>query len=134
MDGGFSKMKATKVEAELRVKECIEMLSKCWKYTKIVAYGSEKWGIQEPQIREYCKTAREEMGVIINEEFVFDAQNRLMNMAVDLYEKNYAIQDYKECRMLAGLMADLTGAKAPIKTETKVEYDGFLNDIKPPID
>jgi len=127
-------MKATKVEAKLRVKECIEMLSKCWKYNKIVAYGYEKWGIQEPQVREYCKTAREEMGTIINEEFVFDAQNRLMNIAVDLYEKNYAIQDYKECRMLAGLMADLTGAKAPIKTESKIEYDGFLNDIKPPTD
>lgn len=127
-------MKCTKTEAELRVKECIEMLSKCWKYNKIVAYGIEKWNIQESQIREYCKTARKEMGAIISEEFTLDAQNRLMNMAIDLYEKNYAIQDYKECRMLTGLMADLTGAKAPIKTESKVDYNGFLNDIKPPIE
>lgn len=60
------------------------------------------------------------------EEVMTDQLSHLKN----LYEKNYKIQDFKECRAVLSEMRQMLGANAPEKVDQTTKHEGInFNDL-----
>ena len=82
----------------------------------IVSYIAKKYDIGERTVYNYIKKVKEQKDDDAKEyrdEALSDQITKLKN----LYEKNYKIQDFKECRGILETMAKLLGVNAPEKSE-----------------
>lgn len=82
----------------------------------IVSYIAKKFDIGERTAYNYIKKVKEQKDDDAKEyrdEALSDQITKLKN----LYEKNYKIQDFKECRGILETMAKLLGVNAPEKSE-----------------
>jgi hypothetical protein len=102
--------KSDSSEFKSRINECYLLLLQGFRRKQIIQYGA-KWSVSDRQIDDYIKLARE----------IFDEDNDLnfeqkKNEALakyyDLYQKNYELEDYKECRNVLKDIKDIFGIDA----------------------
>jgi hypothetical protein len=88
---------------------------------EIVSYIAKKYSIGERTVYNYIKKAKEQKDEDAKE-YRDVALTEQVSQLRNLYEKNYKIQDFKECRGVLGQMSLLLGLNQPIKTESKIEH------------
>ena len=88
---------------------------------EIVSYIAKKYDIGERTVYNYIKKAKEQKDEDAKE-YRDVALTEQVSQLRNLYEKNYKIQDFKECRGVLGQMSLLLGLNQPIKTESKIEH------------
>jgi len=108
-------------ELDIILETVIEMIVKGYSSTNIVLHFKEDKSLHrtERTIHNYIKSAKIE----IKERFSCES-DELMALAAfryeDLYKKNYAIQDYRECRNVQDSFNKLVGLNAPIRSELSI--------------
>ena len=101
---------------EKRVNTVYLMLLQGFQRKQIIQYCSEQFKIGERQTDEYLGKARE----IIKSNIDCDTSNKkneVLNQFYDLYQKNYALEDYRECKSVLLAIASILGVEAPKKTD-----------------
>jgi|AntRauTorcE11897_2_1112592.scaffolds.fasta_scaffold14956_5 transposase-like protein len=88
---------------------------------EIVSYIAKKYDIGERTVYNYIRKAKEQKDEDAKE-YRDVALTEQVSQLRNLYEKNYKIQDFKECRGVLGQMSLLLGLNQPIKTESKIEH------------
>jgi transposase len=88
---------------------------------EIVSYIAKKYDIGERTVYNYIRKAKEQKDEDAKE-YRDAALSEQVSQLRNLYEKNYKIQDFKECRGVLGQMSLLLGLNQPIKTESKIEH------------
>ncbi len=91
---------------------------------EIVKLITEHYNVCEKTAYLYIEKAKAQREEDYNEyaqEVMSDQLSHLKN----LYEKNYKIQDFKECRAVLSEMRQMLGANAPEKTENKTDIKGL---------
>jgi hypothetical protein len=88
---------------------------------EIVSYIAKKYDIGERTVYNYIRKAKEQKDEDAKE-YRDVALSEQVSQLRNLYEKNYKIQDFKECRGVLGQMSLLLGLNQPIKTESKIEH------------
>ena len=108
--------KSDSSEMEKRVNTVYLMLLQGFQRKQIIQYCSEQFKIGERQTDEYLGKARE----IIKSNIDCDTSNKkneVLNQFYDLYQKNYALEDYRECKSVLLAIASILGVEAPKKTD-----------------
>ena len=109
--------KATNAEIEFRIATLYEMVVKGATYSYIVRYASEEWDITSRQTDTYLKRVYEQ----IKDTYDDDYKKRLLTVQLakldELYQKNYTIQDFRECRNVIETINKMIGLDAPTKTD-----------------
>lgn len=117
---------AEQMEVLERVNKAYALIIMGKKTRDIVAYLQKNYKVGQKQAYNYINRAKE-----LREEDAKEYRNEALadqiTLLRNLYDKNYKIQDYKECRAIVETLAKLVGSNAPEQTESKVE-------IKPPIE
>jgi len=91
---------------------------------EIVKLITEHYNVCEKTAYLYIEKAKAQREEDYNEyaqEVMSDQLSHLKN----LYEKNYKIQDFKECRAVLSEMRQMLGANAPEKKESTTEIKGL---------
>ena len=117
--------KHSKVELDLTLELVIEMIVKGQSRTDILRYFTENENIEKRRsvssVDKYIKRAALE----IKKRFSADKEKvkpTAIARYMDLYKKNYAIQDYRECRQVQDSLNKLVGLNEPEKISLEV-YD-----------
>jgi len=108
--------KSDSSEMDKRVNTIYLMLLQGFQRKQIIQYCSDNFKIGERQTDEYLGKARE----IIKSNIDCDTsskKNEILNQFYDLYQKNYALEDYRECRNLLTNISNILGVEAPKKTD-----------------
>src|SRR5699024_9313280 len=83
----------------------------------IVRYASKEWNITSRQTDTYLKRVYEE----IQKTYGDDYKKRLLDIQVakldELYQKNFTIQDFRECRNVIETLNKMIGLDAPTKVD-----------------
>lgn len=119
--GNYGKTnKASAAQMDLFLETVIEMIVKGLSRVDILRYFTEtedeKNRRSESSVDLYIKKARKELKKRYkakHEDLIAESLAKYN----DLYKKNYAIQDYRECRQVLDSRAKLSGLNAPEKTE-----------------
>lgn len=108
--------KSDSSEMDKRVNIVYLMLLQGFQRKQIIQYCADNFQIGERQTDEYLGKARE----IIKSNIDCDTsskKNEILNQFYDLYQKNYALEDYRECRNLLTNISNILGVEAPKKTD-----------------
>lgn len=109
--------KATKAEVELRIATLHEMVVKGATYNFIVRYTSQEWEISRRQTDTYLKRVYKQ----IQKTYGDDYKKRLLDVQIakldELYQKNFTIQDFRECRNVIETLNKMIGLDAPTKID-----------------
>lgn len=108
--------KSDSSEMDKRVNIVYLMLLQGFQRKQIIQYCADNFQIGERQTDEYLGKARE----IIKSNIDCDTsskRNEILNQFYDLYQKNYALEDYRECRNLLTNISNILGVEAPKKTD-----------------
>jgi hypothetical protein len=108
--------KSDSSEMEKRINIVYLMILQGFQRKQIIQYCSDEFKVGERQTDEYLKQARK----IVNENILDDSglkKNEIINQLYDLYQKNYNLEDYRECRNILAQISDIFGVRAPIKTD-----------------
>jgi len=101
--------KATNAELEIRIQTTFEMVIKGCSRDFIIRYASENWEVGERSVDNYLKKVKDK----IKEVNTPEKKEELIDLAIsqmnDLYQKNYTIQDFRECRNVIESRAKLLG-------------------------
>jgi hypothetical protein len=120
-------MKTTDAEIIVRVETVMEMILKGLSRAEIVRNSAKLWNIKSRQSDELISRAKqiiqEQSNKNIEENFAI-AMNRY-NM---LFQKNFAVQDYSECRQVQQAINKLLGLDAPEKRENTNGIDPEIKD------
>jgi hypothetical protein len=100
--------KATKLEAHKRTSEIVRLVLQGVRYTDIVEYCENNWGIQKRQASIYYKRALEYFKEQFDEEKQYEVDKHTM-MLYDLYTKGYRSGDLNICRLLLQDIAKMKG-------------------------
>ena len=132
MDDRTTMSKASNAEIELRIQTVAEMLIKAQGREKILRYCAEKWNIQERMADNYISKALDKIKK--NKEFLDIEQEISLQKArlEDLYQKNYTIQDYRECRQVLDSIGKLLGLGSE-KDNGMQEYIKMLANALQPL-
>jgi hypothetical protein len=109
--------KSDSSETEKRVNTVYLMILQGFQRKQIIQYCADKFKVGERQTDEYLRKAREIISSNIDTD-VSHKKNEIISMFYDLYQKNYALEDFKECRFIAQKICEVIGVDAPklIKT------------------
>lgn len=108
--------KGTKTQVEQRVMIVAEMRLKAYSYDQIIRYASENWNVGARQVEHYISRANKRIKASNN--LNLDKEVMIQKARLeDLYQKNYNIQDYRECRQVMETRMRLTGTNAPEKLD-----------------
>ena len=108
--------KSDSSEMEKRVNTVYLMLLQGFQRKQVIQYCADNFNIGERQTDEYLGKARE----IIKSNIDCDTSNKkneVLNQFYDLYQKNYALEDYRECKSVLLAIASILGVEAPKKTD-----------------
>lgn len=116
----------SKQEVKERVSKTYSLLIMGKRKRKIKDALMKEYGIAERTAYQYIGKAEK-----IREEELEDYRENVVSQQYshlrDLYERNFQIQDFKECRAVLAQMASLMGANAPDRKEIKAQV------VEPPI-
>lgn len=108
--------KSDSSEMEKRVNTIYLMLLQGFQRKQIIQYCADNFKIGERQTDDYLGKARE----IIKSNIDCDTSNKkneVLNQFYDLYQKNYSLEDYRECRNVLLSIAGILGVQAPTRTD-----------------
>lgn len=109
-----------------RVNKIYALLLTGKKTRDIATYISKTYNVSEKTAYNYINKAKE-----LREEDAKEYRNEALTDQIallrNLYDKNYKIQDFKECRAIVQQLASLLGVDAPQKIEQTLS-------ITPPIE
>ena len=111
---------ADQIEVSERVNKTYALMLTGRKTRDIVAYLTKTFSICEKTAYIYIKKAKE----LRDEDFAEYRQEALENqisLLRNLYDKNYKIQDFKECRAIVAELSALLGTKAAQKIEQDIK-------------
>jgi len=101
--------KATELELKTRIDTVFEMVIKGCSNDFIFRYVAENFQVGERQTENYIRKAKTKIKELNSNE----KQEELIDLAIaqinDLYQKNYTIQDFRECRNVIESRAKLLG-------------------------
>lgn len=114
--------KSSDFEFERRIDIVCEMLIKGLTRSQMLQYVSKKtdWNISDRQVDTYIYEAKEKIKNSDNDKG-FEIQ-RAKRRLEKLYQKNEAIEDFKECRAIIDTSAKLFGWNEPEKSETEMTF------------
>ncbi len=110
---------AEKLEVENRINKVYSLILMGKKTREIIKLITEGYSVCEKTAYNYlnkAKELRDEDFAEYRDEVLSDQIAHLRN----LYEKNYKIQDFKECRAVLGQIAQLLGSNAPEKKDVNL--------------
>lgn len=107
--------KSTDAEIELRIATLYEMIVKGSSYVYIVRYASTEWKISSRQVDTYILKAKEQIKETYGQEYKETILSNHLAQLENLYEKNYTIEDFRECRNIIDSRNKLLGLNAPDK-------------------
>lgn len=113
----MNKEKSTNAEIELRVSIIYDMIIKGCSRKEIVQFGSNKWNITNRQVDDYIAKANNDIKEVYGQDYKEMIINKQLAQLDDLYNKNYQLNDLRECRNLIESKSKLLGLNAPIKTD-----------------
>lgn len=108
--------KSDSSEMQNRINVIYLMILQGFQRKQIIQYCADTFKVGERQTDTYLEKARE----IISSNILEDTnlkKNEIINQLYDLYQKNYSLEDYRECRNILLQISDVFGVKAPIKTD-----------------
>jgi hypothetical protein len=108
--------KADSSEMEKRVNTIYLMILQGFQRKQIIQYCSNTYKIGERQTDAYLIKAREIIKANIDCD-TSSKKNEVLNQFYDLYQKNYALEDYRECKSVLLAIAGILGVQAPTKTD-----------------
>lgn len=101
--------KSTNAEAELRLATIYEMVVKGCSRKYIVRYCAEKFDIESRQVDVYLQKVNEEIKNTFGKEYKENLLEKHLSQLENLYAKNYAIEDFRECRNIIDSKNKLLG-------------------------
>lgn len=116
MEEKKTRNKSDSSEIEKRVNTIYLMILQGFQRKQVIQYVAEKYKVGERQADAYLEKARE----IIKSNIDTDSSNKkneILNQYYDLYQKNYKIEDYRECRNILINISSVLGVEAPKKTD-----------------
>jgi hypothetical protein len=123
--------KRDNIESANLQNEILELYVNGYGRKQIVQYCSETHNLSERQVDNYLAKVYEEISVNIQEH-----KTKLIKQSIrrfnDLYERNSAIQDYRECRQVQESIIKLFGLSEPnkINVQTDVNPETWLQQFK----
>jgi len=109
--------KATDAEIELRIATLYEMVTKGCSRAFIVRFTAENWKIEERQTNSYLMTVKDKIKNTYGQEYKETILSNHLAQLENLYEKNYTIEDFRECRNIIDSRNKLLGLNAVQKTD-----------------
>ena len=109
-------MKADSSEIEKRVNTVYLMILQGFQRKQVIQYCSENYNVGERQTDEYLSKAREILKSNIDND-TSSKKHEILNQYYDLYQKNYQLEDFKECRNILKDIAVVLGVEAPKKMD-----------------
>lgn len=116
MEEKKTRNKSDSSEIEKRVNTIYLMILQGFQRKQVIQYVAEKYKVGERQADAYLEKARE----IIKSNIDTDSSNKkneILNQYYDLYQKNYKLEDYRECRNILINISSVLGVEAPKKTD-----------------
>ena len=129
MEGKKTRNKSDSSEIEKRVNTIYLMILQGFQRKQVIQYVAEKYKVGERQADAYLEKARE----IIKSNIDTDSSNKkneILNQYYDLYQKNYKIEDYRECRNILINISSLLGVEAPKKTDITSGGEKIANTLQ----
>ena len=126
MEGKKTRNKSDSSEIEKRVNTIYLMILQGFQRKQVIQYVAEKYKVGERQADAYLEKARE----IIKSNIDTDSSNKkneILNQYYDLYQKNYKIEDYRECRNILINISSVLGVEAPKKTDITSRGEKITN-------
>lgn len=108
--------KSDSSEMEKRVNTIYLMILQGFQRKQVIQYCADNFKIGERQTDSYLIKAREIIKSNIDND-TSSKKNEILNQFYDLYQKNYSLEDFKECRNILMSISQILGVQAPIKTE-----------------
>ena len=125
----MNKEKSTNAEIELRVSVIYDMIIKGCSRKEIVQFGSNKWSITNRQVDDYIAKANDDIKEVYGQDYKEMIINKQLAQLDDLYNKNYQLNDLRECRNLIESKSKLLGLNAPTKTDITTGGDKIETTI-----
>lgn len=122
-------MKADSSEMEKRVNTVYLMILQGFQRKQVIQYCSENYNIGERQTDEYLVKAREILKSNIDND-TSSKKHEILNQYYDLYQKNYQLEDFKECRNILKDIAVVLGVEAPKKMDITSNNESISNSIQ----
>ena len=129
MEGKKTRNKSDSSEIEKRVNTIYLMILQGFQRKQVIQYVAEKYKVGERQADAYLEKARE----IIKSNIDTDSSNKkneILNQYYDLYQKNYKIEDYRECRNILINISSVLGVEAPKKTDITSGGEKITNTLQ----
>ena len=120
--------KQTDAEIELRIATLYEMIVKGCSRSYIVRYCSENYKITERHVDTYLSKVKDLIQKTYGQEYKETILSNHLAQLENLYEKNYTIEDFRECRNIIDSRNKLLGLNAPVKTETTIKGSKKIDD------
>lgn len=128
----MSGKRATKRQIDERILKVYEFLLSGKTNPFILRYSAENWNLETRQTETYIAEAYKLYRKALDHK-IDDLTAKHYTMLMDLYEKNYEIGDYRECRAILETLAKLLGLNQPEKleiTESLSEAKRIANELK----
>ena len=119
--------KQTDAEIEIRIATLYEMVVKGCSRAYIVRYCSENYKISERHVDTYLSKVKDLIQKTYGQEYKETILSNHLAQLENLYEKNYTIEDFRECRNIIDSRNKLLGLNAPNRIEAEIK--GELNMI-----
>ena len=129
MEEKKTRNKSDSSEIEKRVNTIYLMILQGFQRKQVIQYVAEKYKVGERQADAYLEKARE----IIKSNIDTDSSNKkneILNQYYDLYQKNYKIEDYRECRNILINISSVLGVEAPKKTDITSGGEKITNTLQ----
>jgi hypothetical protein len=109
-------IKSDSSEFDKRVNTVYLLILQGFQRKQIIQYVSENFNVGERQTDNYLEKAREIIKSNIDND-TNSKKNEILNQFYDLYQKNYQLEEYRECRNVLVSIANILGVEAPKKTD-----------------
>ena len=121
--------KSDSSEFDKRVNTVYLLILQGFQRKQIIQYVSENYKVGERQTDNYLEKAREIIKSNIDND-TSSKKNEILNQFYDLYQKNYQLEDYRECRNLLSNISNILGIEAPKKTDITTNGKEISNALK----
>lgn len=121
--------KSDSSEIEKRVNTVYLLILQGFQRKQIIQYCSDTFKVGDRQTDVYLTKAREIIKSNIDND-TSSKKNEVLNQFYDLYQKNYQLEDYRECRNLLANISNILGIEAPKKTDITTNGKEISNALK----
>jgi hypothetical protein len=120
--------KSDSSEMEKRINLIYAMLLQGLQRKTIIQYGTKEWSICDRQVDDYLSSARKLMSDDSQKDLEYK-KSEILSQYYDLYNKSYALEDYKECKNVLQLISITLGVHT---NKTDITSNGKEINSTPP--